>query len=748
MSDLSFKEKSGYALGEIASNIIWQTLMFFLPIFYTDTFGLPAAAVGTLLIVVRLFDGLNDPIMGTIADRTNTRWGKYRPYILWMAVPYGIAGLLMFMTPNYSMTGKLVYAYSTYILMMIIYTAIMIPFNALSGVMTSNYLERTHLNSYRFIGAFVGGLFIQGLALMMVSNLGEDNESVIHCSIKNNKLVINEVTTGTAKVTIIASDPEEGMTEQEFLVKIFREGENPPYSTGELTEISVNEGFNSYRQDISGLFQDPDNDELSLKAVSSANRVVEAKLEGEELVLLEKGLGNAIVTLSATDETKKVATQDVSVIVNKKGNSIPRVSSPLDNRTYKLEKDSPTGIAGLFHKYKEEQVDLDRVFSDPDGDELFYTALTDNPSVASTMVIDNNLYIRQKSLGEARITLGANDGNGGMVSSEFTVRIEDNRNLPPRVTDNISDKFLQAGFGSATLALPEFFRDLDGDDLSYSFQVNNDAKGYKLTMAIFGVMCVLLFLISFLSTKERVQPVSKEQSKLKDDFKDLMKNSPWIILFLVSLVTLIYVAVRSAVIAYYFSYYVGEPGLTAAFLVIGSITIIFALPFTRWLTKKFDKRLLYVLCMLLVATSVSGFYFTKPDDIPTMFVLQILQSLGSAPTMPLLWSMLADSADYSEYKTGRKAMGLTFSASTLAQKFGSGIGAGIALWLLAFYGYQPGVEQSQSSLFGMKMMMSIYPAIGAIVCAIMVAFYKLDAKTMETVDTELSLRRERIKNTG
>ncbi|MGC9341349.1 MAG: MFS transporter, partial [Bacteroidales bacterium] len=320
MSQLSFKEKSGYALGEIASNIIWQTLMFFLPIFYTDTFGLPAAAVGTMLIVVRFFDGINDPIMGTIADRTNTRWGKYRPYILWMAVPYGIAGLLMFMTPNYSMTGKLIYAYSTYILMMIVYTGIMIPYSALSGVMTSNYLERTHLNSYRFIGAFVGGLFIQGLALMMVNNLGEDNESVIHCELNNNQLIINEVTTGTAKVTISANDPQQGMTEQDFLVKIFREGENPPYSTGELTEISIDQGFDTYRKDISGLFKDKDNDELSLKAVSSAKRVVEAEIQDKQLVLYEKGLGNAIVSIAATDETKKVTTQDVVIKINKKGN--------------------------------------------------------------------------------------------------------------------------------------------------------------------------------------------------------------------------------------------------------------------------------------------------------------------------------------------------------------------------------------------------------------------------------------------
>ncbi len=746
MNQLTFKEKSGYALGEIASNIIWQTLMFFLPIFYTDTFGLPAAAVGTMLIVVRAFDGINDPIMGTIADRTRTRWGKYRPYILWMAVPYGIAGLLMFMTPNYSMTGKLVYAYSTYILMMIVYTAIMIPYSALSGVMTSNYLERTHLNSYRFIGAFVGGLFIQGLALLMVNNLGKDNESVIQCQLLDNNLIINEVTTGTAKVTITANDPDEGISEQDFLVKIFREGENPPYSTGELTEITLDQGFETYKKDISGLFRDIDNDDLTLKAVTSSSRVVDAEINGNTLYLEEKGLGNTIITLSAKDPTRKVATQDVVVKINKKGNRIPVINKKIEDRIYKLEEKTPQGIRRIIHDYKEEEINLDNVFSDPDGEDLFYTALTDNAAVASAIVIENMLYIKQKSLGEAKITLGSSDGKGGMLSYEFIVRIEDDRNMPPKATEKIDDKFLQAGFGTSSIALNNFFKDLDGDKLSYTFRVNNDAKGYKLTMAIFGVMCVILFLLGFAATRERVKPVSKEQSKVKDDLKDLLKNTPWIILFVVSLITLIYVAVRSAVIAYYFKYYVGEPGLTAAFLVAGSVTIILALPFTRWLTKKFDKRLLYIICMLLVGASISGYYFTKPDDIPTIFVLQILQSLGSAPTMPLLWSMLADSADYSEYKTGRKAMGLTYSASTLAQKVGFGLGGAIALWLLAFYGYQPGVEQSQSSLFGMKMMMSIYPAIGAIICAVLIAFYKLDAGTMKTVDAELSKRRESTDN--
>jgi len=213
-------------------------------------------------------------------------------------------------------------------------------------------------------------------------------------------------------------------------------------------------------------------------------------------------------------------------------------------------------------------------------------------------------------------------------------------------------------------------------------------------------------------------------------------------LFIVSLITLVYVAVRSAVIAYYFRYYVGDPGLTAAFLVSGSVTIIISLTITKWLTKIFDKRLLYVICMIAVGGSISLYTFAKPEDIIFMFVLQIVQSFFSGPTMPLLWSMLADSADYSEWKTGRKAMGLTYSASTFAQKAGIALGGAIALWLLSFYGYQPNVEQSAESLFGMKMMMGIYPAIGAFACAIIISFYNLNQEKMEKIQAEMNARKE------
>ncbi|HYW96923.1 MAG TPA: MFS transporter [Bacteroidales bacterium] len=739
---LSFGEKSGYALGDVASNMIWQTLMFFLPIFYTDTFGIPAAAVGTMFIIVRIFDGVNDPIMGSIADRTSTRWGKFRPYILWMAIPYGLAGILMFLTPDLSMTGKLVYAYSTYILMMIIYTAIMIPYNALSGVMTSDYLERTGLNSFRFIGAFIGGLFIQGLALYLVNTLGVDNHSVIHARVNDKQLVFNEVSHGTAKVTVTSMDSDSATVSQDFLVKIVPEGENPPESTGIITELNLNQGFGTFRKDISGLFTDKDHDIRELAASSGSKRIVRAEVRNDTLILHEHSIGTTVVTLTAKDGTGRAANQDIVVRINKKGNKRPFVKDSIPDKHYTLQEGLSDGFMKLFNSYEEEKVPLSGVFGDANSDDLFLTSSSSDPAVASATVLNNQLVIKEKGAGISVIKLAADDGNGGSASTTFTVTIRQSGNLPPETTGKIGDQFLESGFGSRTIDLSSYFTDPDGKSLTWSVKVNNDARGYRLTMSIFAILCIILFLITFASTRERVTQSVREKSRLKDDLKDLMSNGPWIILFVVSLVTLIYVAVRSAVIAYYFKYYVGEPGLTAAFLVIGSLTIIFTLPFTRWLTKKFDKRLLYVISMLLVAASISGYYFTGPEDIWAMFILQILQAVGSAPTMPLLWSMLADAADYSEYKTGRKAMGLIFSASTLAQKIGFGLGGAIALWLLAYYGYQPGVDQSQSSLFGMRMMMSFYPAAGAVACAVLIGFYKLDVRTMDKVSETLKIRSE------
>ncbi len=174
---LRFWEKFGYSLGDTAANLAWRPLMAFLPIFYVDTFGLPGATVAVLLLITRLFDGVTDVIMGTIADRTETRWGKFRPYLLWTAVPFGILLALTFTTPGFNITGKLIWAYVTYIFLTLAYTANNVPYSSLTGVMTGNILERTNVSSFRFFGAYLGGGISLIFIPVLVNYLGKGNDS-------------------------------------------------------------------------------------------------------------------------------------------------------------------------------------------------------------------------------------------------------------------------------------------------------------------------------------------------------------------------------------------------------------------------------------------------------------------------------------------------------------------------------------------------------------------------------------------
>jgi GPH family glycoside/pentoside/hexuronide:cation symporter len=147
--------------GDAASNFYWKTFEYFVFFFYTDVFGITAAAVGTMLLVTRVLDAVADPVMGSIADRTRTRWGHFRPYLLWGALPFAVAGVLTFTTPNLGSGAKLIYAYITYTSLMFIYTAVNIPYSALMGVISPNSQERTSISSIRFIGAFTVGIFVQ-----------------------------------------------------------------------------------------------------------------------------------------------------------------------------------------------------------------------------------------------------------------------------------------------------------------------------------------------------------------------------------------------------------------------------------------------------------------------------------------------------------------------------------------------------------------------------------------------------------
>ncbi|MBP7938675.1 MAG: MFS transporter [Parabacteroides sp.] len=166
---IKLKEKIGYGFGDMASSMFWKLFGSYLMIFYTDVFGLPAAVVGTLFLVTRVWDSAFDPIVGVVADRTHSRWGKFRPYLLFLAIPFSVIGVLTFVTPSFGDNGKLVYAYVTYSLMMMVYSAINVPYASLLGVMSDNPKERNTLSTYRMAFAYIGSFIALLLFMPMVN---------------------------------------------------------------------------------------------------------------------------------------------------------------------------------------------------------------------------------------------------------------------------------------------------------------------------------------------------------------------------------------------------------------------------------------------------------------------------------------------------------------------------------------------------------------------------------------------------
>ncbi|MDP5205902.1 glycoside-pentoside-hexuronide (GPH):cation symporter, partial [Alishewanella sp. SMS9] len=174
---LSKKEKIAYGLGDTASNIIFQTVMLFLTFFYTDIFGISPAIVGSMFLLVRIIDAVTDPLMGALADNTKSRHGKYRPYLLWLALPFAFCSVLAFTTPDFSENGKVWYAFATYTLLMLAYTAINIPYSALGGVLTADPNERVSVQTYRFIFGMLGGLLVTACTLPLVEYFGQGDQA-------------------------------------------------------------------------------------------------------------------------------------------------------------------------------------------------------------------------------------------------------------------------------------------------------------------------------------------------------------------------------------------------------------------------------------------------------------------------------------------------------------------------------------------------------------------------------------------
>ena len=440
---LSLKEKIGYSLGDTASHFVWDMVGFWILIFYTDTFGISAAAAGTIMLVARFWDMASDPIMGIISDRTQTRWGKFRPYILWMALPYSVLAVLAFTTPNFGPTGKVIYAGITYILLMTVFTAINLPYSSLGAVMTSDSNERAGLNSYRFIFAFIGQFIVSGTAL--------------------------------------------------YLANFFGKGDN--------------------------------------------------------------------------------------------------------------------------------------------------------------------------------------------------------------------------------------------------------AKGYQYTLILFSIISFILFMITFKTTRERVAPPKAQKENLKEDLKNLFKNRPWVILFFVGIISFVMFAMQNLSVAYYFKYYMGDENGVQLFNVIGTVALIVAIPFSKPLAKRFGNRNVFLASSLISGAFFILLFIPGKENIGMIYTFNILAKMAYAPAVPLLWTMLADTADYSEWKSGRRSTGLTFSAATFAQKAGWGIGGALAGWMLALFHFEANMEQTETAITGIKLMISVFPGVLYMSCAILLYFYNIDQKTCLIMQKDLEERR-------
>lgn len=435
---LSIKEKVGYACGDVASNFYWRVFDVFLFIFYTDVFGLSAATVGTMMLVTRLVDAFSDPIMGAVADRTITKWGRFRPYLLWGIIPIVAAGVLTFTVPDLDDSGKVIWAYATYIFMMLAYTFINVPYGALLGVVTHDTQQRTTLTSFRFIGAFSGGSLVAYLTPELVTWFGQ-------------------------------------------------------------------------------------------------------------------------------------------------------------------------------------------------GDE---------------------------------------------------------------------------------------------------------ATGWQLTMMLYGCIAAALFTITFLSTKERISPPANQQTPVLLDIRDLLANKPWVVLFSLALIIMMTISLRGSTGTFYFKYYANRENLIGSFSMAYMIALAIGAASTPLLTKLMDKRKLLMVLMSIVAVLSAIFYMVPKDNIALMFALQIAIGLALGPKSPLVFSMYADTADYSFWRTGRRATAMIFSAAAFAQKLGGALAGAMIGWLLSSMGYVANQAQSGASENGIVLLMTLIPAIFAALAVPLLALYPLSNQQLEHIQKD------------
>jgi Na+/melibiose symporter-like transporter len=264
-------------------------------------------------------------------------------------------------------------------------------------------------------------------------------------------------------------------------------------------------------------------------------------------------------------------------------------------------------------------------------------------------------------------------------------------------------------------------------------------------MIIFCSLAVVFFVITFFTTKERVKPDPKQKTSLKQDISDLTHNPAWVAIFFLTVFIFVYLALRGSVTLYYFTYYVKRADLFSLFNMLGMGVTLAGILLSKPLAVRFGKRNTFLVCLFLTAVFASAYVLIPPSSILLIFIFQVLVSLAYAPTIPMLWAMMADVADFGEWKTGRRATGMTFSATTFGLKMGLSLGGALSGWLLAYYGYVAGAEQTAFALSGIRLMMSVLPAIPFFIGVGVLFLYKIDKRTEIQMTTELIERRKKFQ---
>jgi GPH family glycoside/pentoside/hexuronide:cation symporter len=276
---------------------------------------------------------------------------------------------------------------------------------------------------------------------------------------------------------------------------------------------------------------------------------------------------------------------------------------------------------------------------------------------------------------------------------------------------------------------------------------DDPALGARRTVTLFAAAAVALFLVTFLTTRERIQPPATQKVSLRQDLGMLLANPHWLMMFVVGIVNITFAVVRGSAGIYYLRSYLGwaeDDGRIAAFFLVGGLAMIAGAMLTRPLVRASGKKAAFIGSMLMVAATAVPFFFIRPDQTALVFAFQVAGMLAAGVNATLYWTLLADTADYAEWKFAARSTGLVFSATTCAQKAGMGIGAAVAGVILDRCGYVPNAEQSALAIKGILLMMSLIPAAGLAGLALAFTAFGLTEPLSRQIREELTARRAAI----